>query len=203
MFTGLIQELGTLRSINASEEGASLAFGCSKILDGLVVGESVACDGVCLSVEKILPDGFEVYAVRETLARSTFGLSFTPKPVNLERALAAGDRLGGHFVAGHVDAVGLVSERRELADGSLEMQVQLEPAQLKYCVEKGSIALNGVSLTIAGKLPGGVLIALIPITLEQTNLSELTVGESLNVEVDMMAKHVESLMGAYLEKNKE
>jgi riboflavin synthase len=195
MFTGLVAAKGTLVSRVARGPGARLTVRGDLAGDPLVVGESIAVDGCCLSVAAVLADGFEVDASAETLARTTLGLGSLGRDVNLERALRAGDRLGGHLVTGHVDGVGELIDRRSLGDAvamTFAIPVELE----RFVAEKGSVAVNGVSLTVNGTRDGGFDVTLIPTTLAATNLAVLAAKDQVNLEVDLIARYVARLMDA-------
>ena len=169
--------------------GARLVVQTRLAGEALAHGESITVDGACLSVTEVLPDGFAVDATAETLTRTTLGELALGARVNLERALLAGDRLGGHIVTGHVDAVGTLTSRREVGD-ALALQLTLPADLARYVAEKGSITLNGVSMTVnaAGKTTFDVMV--IPITRTETNLGELEAGARVNVEVDLVARYV-------------
>jgi riboflavin synthase len=167
------------------------------IASGLKVGDSVSCNGVCLTAETVLTDGFTATAVPETLSRTNLGTLDIGDGINLEPALAVGTPLGGHFMQGHVDAVAEVSAVKPLpGGGGKELSVRIPAAYTRYCIEKGSFGLNGVSLTIAA-LEGDVLrFALVPHTLSHTTLDAAAPGTRLNFEVDMLGKYVERLLEA-------
>jgi riboflavin synthase len=188
MFTGIVETVGTVAEIS----GARVRL--KSDLDDLAVGESVAVNGVCLTV--VEPDGgsFSADISEETARRTSLGALETGSPVNLERAMAAGGRFGGHVVQGHVDSVGQVSEIRQLA-GSVEMHFSLPPELERYLVEKGSVTVEGVSLTVASLGPGRFSVALIPHTLQSTTLGTKLPGDPVNIEVDVLAKYVERLLG--------
>jgi riboflavin synthase len=198
MFTGIIQNLGQVVSTQV-EKGSVRARIATGFYD-LEPGESVAVNGACLTVESLERSEADFFISPETLARTNLAALKSGSRVNLERALTPQSRLSGHFVQGHVDGLGRWSGSRLAPDGeSREIQVELENGQRRYLVEKGSVALNGVSLTInsirdqGGKVEIG--ITLIPHTWAQTNLQDLREGDSINVEVDLLAKYVESLLG--------
>ena len=195
MFTGLIESLGRVARVARRPGGLRLAIRSDLPVARMKDGESVAVDGVCLTVALREGDVFEADAVRETLSRTTLGALRTGARVHLERALALGDRLGGHLVQGHVDTVARVV-RLERRSGDVRLEVQL-PAPLRgYVVEKGSIALHGVSLTVAATGVRSFTVALVPETLARTTLGSLRPGALLNVEVDVLARYLEGLMRA-------
>jgi riboflavin synthase len=189
MFTGLVGATGVLAGRTARGPGARLVVQARLAGEALAHGESITVDGACLSVTEVLPDGFAVDATAETLARTTLGELGLGARVNLERALLAGDRLGGHIVTGHVDAVGTLASRREVGE-ALALQFTLPADLAPYVAEKGSITLNGVSMTVnaAGKTTFDVMV--IPITRAETNLGALEPGARVNVEVDLVARYV-------------
>ena len=186
MFTGLVEATGTVRALERNGSGAQLEVDVA--LDELAPGDSVAVNGVCPTATRAEAGGFAADVVEETLERSSLGGLAHGDRVNLELALRADARLGGHFVQGHVDGTGTVKHLRE---GRL--CVGAAPALLRYVVEKGSIAIEGVSLTVAAVDDDGFEVALIPETLERTTLGELGPGAPVNLEVDLLAKYVEKL----------
>lgn len=195
MFTGIVQEVGVLKE--RSQAGPSVRFHvrAPKVAPGLKVGDSVACNGVCLTAESVSSDGFTATAVPETLSRTVIGDLRQGDGINLEPALSAGAPLGGHFMQGHVDGVAEVVEVEALsAGGGKELTVRIPGAFTRYCVEKGSFGLHGASLTIA-RLDGDRLtFALVPHTLAHTTLDRVSSGDRLNFEVDMLGKYVEKLL---------
>lgn len=193
MFTGLIEELGTIKQVSANGEGRLFEIRADKVLESLTVGDSVAVDGVCLSVVRVSKEGFAVQAVRETLRCSTLQFFQAGTKVNLERALRSGDRLGGHFVQGHVDGLAVISgisRSGKAATLIFDLPVDL----MKYIIVKGSLAVNGVSLTVAERSGTAVSIAVIPLTLHETNLGLKKIGDQVNIEVDLMAKYIEQFL---------
>lgn len=189
MFTGIVRELGRVEAVEETAEGVRLRVSGPETAAGARVGDSVAVNGVCLTVTGT-SDGLLAFdAVPETLRRSTLGRLEGGAGVNLEPALQAGDSVGGHFVQGHVDGVGRV--RKASAEGVV---IQAPPEILRYCVEKGSIAVEGVSLTIAQLDGDSFAVALVPHTKEATTLGRAQVGDEVNLEVDMLAKYVEKLV---------
>jgi riboflavin synthase len=199
MFTGLVTVKGVLSARSERGPGARLTFRCLFDDGPLVHGESIAVDGVCLSVEAIRPDGFEADASAETLARTTLGRLAPGSAVHLERALRAGDRLGGHLVSGHVDGVGQLLERRPVGD-AVWMAFQAPDELAPFLAEKGSIAVDGVSLTVNAVGAAGSAhvarfeVTLVPITLEETKLGSLTPAAPVNLEIDLVARYVSRLI---------
>ena len=193
MFTGIVRELGRVVSAESDTGGLALVVEAPESASGLGVGDSISIDGVCLTAESVDGSQVSLHAVLETLARSTLGRLTAGDLVNVEPAVRAGEPLGGHYVQGHVDAVGRVQSVEAEGDG-LRVFIETPPEILRYCVEKGSIALDGVSLTIAELADDSFAVALVPHTLEVTTLSALAPGKALNVEVDILAKYVERLL---------
>ena len=189
MFTGIVRERGRVASTRQEPEGLRLEIDAPATASQLGVGDSVSISGACLTAIAVSNGRFSVTAVAETLDRTTLGRLAPEDEVNLETATRAGDPLGGHFVQGHVDAVGRIAS---VDDG--RVWVEAEPEILRYCVEKGSITVDGVSLTIAALRGDGFEVALIPHTLEVTTLSALQKGDDVNLEVDVLAKYVEKLI---------
>jgi len=171
-------------------------IGAAAVLDGLRLGDSVAVNGACLTAVAIDDDGFAVDAVAETLRRTSLGELRPGDRVNLERPMRLGDRLDGHLVQGHVDGVGRVASARAEGESTV-LEVTAPPDLLRYVVEKGSVAVDGVSLTVAARLPEGFSVALIPHTMTVTTLGPQAVGRTVNLEVDVVAKYVESLARPY------
>jgi riboflavin synthase len=194
VFTGLIADLGCVAAIEQDDGGATLRIGTS-LAGEIAQGDSIAVNGVCLTATRVDGEDFEAQAIRETLERSTLGALSPGDPVNLELALRADGRLGGHIVQGHVDGVGAIKQVRE--EGfSRVTTIDADPALLPYLVEKGSIAVDGVSLTVSALREGGFEVSLIPETLGRTTLGQAAVGQAVNLEADILAKHVERLMEA-------
>ncbi|HEY7949467.1 MAG TPA: riboflavin synthase [Solirubrobacterales bacterium] len=192
MFTGLIEDIGSIESVETGADGARLSI-ATRLAAGIATGDSVAVNGVCLTASAIGANGFGTEAMNQTLAVTALGGLEAGAHVNLELAMKASDRLGGHIVQGHADGVGEVLSVGE--DGFAQrLRVGLGPKLIKYVVAKGSIALSGVSLTVADLGDSWVEVSLIPETLERTNLGTLAVGDKLNVECDVVAKYVERLM---------
>lgn len=194
MFTGLVEDVGTVARADRRSDALVLAVRPARMpLAELAVGESICHDGACLTVTDIGRDSFSVLAGGETLARTTLGNLRVGKRINLERSLKVGDRLGGHWVTGHVDGTGELAARRDLG-ANLVLVVRTPPALLRYIVEKGSIAIAGVSLTVNAVDPETFSVAIIPHTRDMTTLGDLAVGDRVNLETDILAKHVEKLL---------
>ena len=196
MFTGLVQDRGTVRSVDRTSDGVRISI-VSPLARELREGDSVAVNGVCLTAVGLC--GGELFGadvMHETLRRSSLGEIEEGSRVNLELALRAADRLGGHIVQGHVDGLGVVREAREEGFARIVV-IDAEPGLLRYVVEKGSIAVDGVSLTVADIGEDWFAVSLIPETLERTTLGEAAPGTPVNLEVDVLAKYVEKLVGAH------
>jgi riboflavin synthase len=200
VFTGLIQDVGTVEALDSGAEGARLRI--ATVLGPEVgLGDSVAVDGVCLTATAADADGFESEAMNQTLEVTALAGIEAASRVNLELAMQASGRLGGHIVQGHVDGIGTVAAVSE--DGfARRLRVGLGPELLRYAVDKGSITLNGVSLTVAELGESWAEVSLIPETLERTNLGELEPGSKLNVECDIVAKYVERLLAPFAGKER-
>ncbi|HET8787661.1 MAG TPA: riboflavin synthase [Actinomycetes bacterium] len=195
MFTGIVEGTGTVAALAVADGGggARLEVEAPFLAGDLRLGESVAVNGCCLTVAEPTPGGFAADLVAETLRRTALGGLAAGDAVNLERPLAVGGRLGGHLVQGHVDGVARVLERKPVGEGE-EVRVELPPDLERYVVEKGSIAVDGVSLTVAGVGPGWFAVALVPHTLEVTTLGRRRPGDPVQLEVDVVAKYVERLV---------
>lgn len=194
MFTGIIEEIGRVRALRRGARSFTLEIEASKVLEGTQVGDSIATNGVCLTVTRMDEGGFAADVMPETVERTALKRLQPGSSVNLERALTLSSRLGGHLVAGHVDATGRIASRRE-DDTALWLEIEAEPAVLRYVVEKGSIAIDGVSLTVARVGERSFSVSLIPHTQGVTTLHERRVGDRVNLENDMLVKYVEKLMG--------
>ena len=201
MFTGIVEGTGTVAGLAAAADGsgARLEISAPWLAGRLEVGESVAVNGCCVTVAAATAAGFAADLVAETLRRTALGRLEAGARVNLERPLALGGRLGGHLVQGHVDGVAKVLERTPVGDGE-EVRVALPPELQRYVVEKGSVAVDGVSLTVAGVGPGWFSVALVPHTLEVTTLGRRRPGDLVQLEVDVVAKYVERLVRPWADK---
>ena len=193
MFTGIIREIGSVAATSGGDRGIRLELEAPATAPLVEVGGSVAVNGVCLTAEAVEGDTLTFHAVPETLSRSTLGGLERGSRVNLEPALRAGEPMGGHIVQGHVDGVGHVRSVEAQGEG-LRMVVAAPPDVLRYCVEKGSITVEGVSLTIAELQEDAFCVALIPHTLSETTLARLQPGQRVNLEADVLAKYVERLL---------
>ena len=197
MFTGLIADLGSVSELSRDDEGARLEIS-TPLAGQLAEGDSIAVNGVCLTASDVSEQGFAAEAMAETLSRSSLGDLRPGEHVNLELALRASDRLGGHVVQGHVDATATVSQVRD--EGfSRVLELEIDARLERYLVEKGSVAIDGVSLTVSALHDRGFAVSLIPETQRRTTLGALAEGARVNVEVDVLAKHVERLMAAHAE----
>jgi riboflavin synthase len=194
VFTGIIRELGRITAVNGGADGVRLTVEAADTAAQATTGDSVSIDGVCLTAVSI-DDGVIAFdAVPETLSRTTLGRLSAGDNVNVEPALRAGEPLGGHYVQGHVDAVGRVRSVEPEGDG-VRVWIDAPDDLLRYCVAKGSVGVDGVSLTVAGLDDAGFAVALIPHTLEVTTLGALEPGDEVNLEADVLAKYVERLVG--------
>jgi riboflavin synthase len=193
MFTGLVEELGIIKNIASIAGGIKLQIGAKQILDDLKTDDSVAVNGICLTATKVSESGFLVDAVGETLKKTTLGTFKPNQKVNLERAVTLQTRLGGHMVQGHVNGKAVITRIEKLGE-NYALDVVLDRQLERYTILEGSIALDGISLTIARLTGATVGINIIPHTWANTNLATLKTGNSMNVEVDVIAKYVEKLL---------
>ena len=192
MFTGIIAELGTVDAVEGADEGARLRIR-AELATELEPGDSVAVNGVCLTAVGPDAEGFGADVMHETLRRSSLAEVRPGRRVNIELPLRADERLGGHVVQGHVDGLGRIGSVEAEGDG-LRVVIEAPPEILRYCVEKGSITVDGVSLTVAELLEDAFAVALVPHTLTATTLGEVVPGQPVNLEVDVLAKYVERLV---------
>ena len=200
MFTGLIEEIGRVEKIRESGKGISMRIGCRKVLEDLNLKDSISIDGVCLTVVEINDDHFNVDVVEETITRSNIKTYTTGHKVNLERALLLSQRLSGNLVQGHVDGTAPIKSQEMIENGTI-LTVEI-PADLnEFVVEKGSISLDGISLTVASLIDGELSVALIPHTLESTTIGEKKIGDLINVEVDILAKYAKKMLSGMKEEN--
>ena len=193
MFTGIIEEVGAVRSVVSGSAWGSITIGAKTVLQGTRRGDSIAVNGVCLTVTQLFSDGFTADVMAETLRRSNLGALKAGQGVNLERAMAANGRFGGHFVSGHVDNLGeIVHIRRE--GNAHWVTLSAPPDILELVVEKGSIAMDGVSLTVAARGEHTFSVSLIPTTAADTTLLSRQVGDAINLETDVLGKYVRALL---------
>ena len=191
MFTGIVEEVGRVSSL----DGYRLAISAGKVLEDVKLGDSIAVNGACLTVVEFGAGSFSVDLAPETLRRTSLEQARSGSAVNLERALAAHDRMGGHIVQGHVDATGTITGFTPEADCYI-MEVEAPESLAPYIVEKGFIAVDGISLTVVQRSEYRFTISVIPFTMQNTNLHELEIGDRVNLEADILAKYVESLLAA-------
>jgi riboflavin synthase len=193
MFTGIIEEIGKIAKTNPIAGGLSIKIEASKILDETKVNDSICIDGVCLTVTNLDESGFWVDAVGATLEKTTFTSIKSSSLVNLERSVRLNDRLGGHLVQGHVNGIGTISEIKKLGENYL-LNIDVPENLERYLIKEGSIAINGISLTIANLNKNIVSISVIPHTWQNTNLKFKKINDKVNVEIDVLAKYVERLL---------
>ncbi len=193
MFTGIIEEIGTVRAIRPANEGALLTISAGKITSGLRPGDSVAVNGVCLTVTRAGHGEFDCDLSPETIRRTTLERLAINLEVNLERPLSVGARLGGHFVQGHADGIGRLRSRSG-GGGAVQLAFEYPPELERYIVHKGSIAVDGISLTVAALRELTFSVAVIPFTLKMTNLGRMKPGAAVNIEVDILGKYIERFL---------
>ncbi|MDA8100624.1 MAG: riboflavin synthase [Nitrospiraceae bacterium] len=198
MFTGIIEEMGAVKALQRTGSAARLVLGASKVLEGTVLGDSICVNGVCLTVVAMGKDEFAADVAAETLKVSNLGELTAGARVNLERALQLSARIGGHLVSGHVDGVGRIREKREEGNG-WRIFIDAPPQVLRYIIKKGSIAIDGISLTVADVDAAGFSIAMIPHTAKLTTLGFKKAGDSVNLESDLIGKYVERLLAGRVE----
>lgn len=193
MFTGIIEEIGTVKEFTKSGNSALIVVECNKILDNPQIGESIAIDGVCQTVTSYDKNSFSAQVSAETLRVTTFSKLKKGDKVNLERALSVNERLGGHIVTGHIDGLAKIKNIQKLSE-FYNIKFEAEQDLAKYVAKKGSVALNGISLTVADISSNEFSVAIIPHTFENTNLKYLQTGDFVNFEVDILAKYVEKIL---------
>lgn len=194
MFTGIVEEIGTVQKISHGKNSAELTICADTVLEGTQIGDSIAVNGICLTVTALLPKMFTADVMHETLQRSSLAGLTCKSPVNLERAMSANGRFGGHMVSGHVDGTGKILHIRR--DGiAIWYTIQAKQEILRYIVEKGSVAVDGISLTVAKVGTSDFSISAIPHTIEKTILKEKKEGSLVNLETDIVGKYVEKLLG--------
>ena len=194
MFTGIIEEIGHVKSLHRGAKSFTLEVEADVVMQGTQVGDSIATNGVCLTVTSLTGHGFTADVMPETVQRTALGELKAGSPVNLERALSLQTRLGGHIVSGHIDGTGRISDRRQ-DDNALWLTVECDSRLLRYIIEKGSITIQGVSLTVARVDSKSFAVSLIPHTQSATTLHAARIGDLVNLENDIIAKYVEKLLG--------
>ena len=193
MFTGIVEELAQVKKIKTKKKGIRYTISANTVLDDLEIGDSICINGVCLTVTKRQKDMFSIDIIEETLDKSNLGELKENDYVNLERAMKVSDRFGGHIVQGHVETQGVILEK-QIEEDEVRISVCLDPEWMRYCIPKGSITLDGVSLTIASINNNIIEIALIPHTLENTTLGLKDKSDTLNVETDIIGKYINRLL---------
>lgn len=193
MFTGIVEEIGTIKSIGRGSRSSVLTIECKNVLEDTKIGDSIAVNGVCLTVTDMIKDGFTADVMAETINRSTLGVINVGSKVNLERAMAANGRFGGHMVSGHIDGIGYISNIKK-DDNAIWYTITADEKQLCYIVEKGSIAIDGISLTVAKVDESGFQVSIIPHTQKETILFYRKIGDKVNLECDMVGKYIEKFL---------
>lgn len=194
MFTGIVEEIGTIKQIKNGLKSSKLIINCNKVLEKTEIGDSICTNGVCLTVTNINKGTFEADVMAETIRKSNLNTLKIGSKVNLERALSLSTRLGGHLVSGHIDGIGYIKDLKK-EDSSIWITIKTSADILRYIVYKGSITIDGISLTIAYVDDDVFKVSIIPHTLQQTILSSKNIGDSVNLECDMIGKYVEKLLG--------
>ena len=194
MFTGIIEELGTVKSLNMSGNSGSINIKAHKVLEKTQIGDSIAVNGICLTVTSLQPDGFTADVMAETVRRSSLGSAKAGDKVNLERAMSAEGRFGGHIVSGHIDGTGTIMEYRK-EENAVWVTVGTSAEILELIVEKGSICIDGISLTVAAVSDSDFSVSIIPHTGEETTLLKKKPGDKVNLENDVVGKYVQKLLG--------
>ncbi|PTM58627.1 riboflavin synthase [Desmospora activa] len=193
MFTGLIEEVGRVRSIDGNSRAMQLIISAQQVLTDTTIGDSIAVNGVCLTVTRLGKEEFEADVMPETMDKTSLRRLRPGSPVNLERALAAGERFGGHFVQGHVDGVGRIRTRTPVENAVL-FEVEVPETLTQWMVDKGSVVVNGISLTLVTVTPRSFTVSIIPHTLTHTQLQNARPGDEVNIECDMIGKYVAKLL---------
>ncbi len=201
MFTGIIEEIGNIQAIQKNRDSAVITVQANIILKDIHLGDSIAVNGICLTVTSFSQSGFMADVMHETLNRSSLGQLKIGSPVNLERAMAANGRFGGHIVSGHIDGTGTISEIKK-DDNAVWYIIKTTPQILRYIVTKGSIAIDGISLTVAMVEKDKFGVSIIPHTIAQTILSTKKLGDMVNLENDCIGKYIEKFMGSQQKESK-
>lgn len=194
MFTGIIEEIGSVKRVSVGGKSGSIEIAAKKVLDGTKVGDSIAVNGVCLTVTSLGSSSFTADVMAETLRRSSLGSLSVGNRVNLERAMAADGRFGGHLVSGHIDGTGTISKMQK-EENAVWVHIQANAEILNLIVEKGSIAIDGISLTVAGVSDSEFSVSVIPHTAKETTLLSKKAGDTVNLENDIIGKYVQKLLG--------
>ena len=194
MFTGIIEEIGSVKRVSVGGKSGSIEIAAKKVLDGTKVGDSIAVNGVCLTVTSLGSSSFTADVMAETLRRSSLGSLLLGNGVNLERAMAADGRFGGHLVSGHIDGTGTISKMQK-EENAVWVHIQANSEILNLIVEKGSIAIDGISLTVAGVSDSEFSVSVIPHTAKETTLLSKKAGDTVNLENDIIGKYVQKLLG--------
>ncbi len=194
MFTGLIEEIGIVKSINVSSSGIYMTITSNVVLEGTKIGDSITINGACQTVTDFGKDSFTVFASKVTCDVTTLGSLKVSSRVNLERAMSPGSRFGGHIVQGHVDGKGNLKSITKDENG-IRIEISVPDETMRYIVEKGSVTVDGISLTVVSLIHGGFIIYIIPETIKSATLSEKKQGDEVNIEVDILAKYVEKMLG--------
>lgn len=202
MFTGIIEELGTVKSLNMSGNSGSINIKAHKVLEKTQIGDSIAVNGICLTVTTLQPDGFTADVMAETVRRSSLGSAKAGDKVNLERAMSAEGRFGGHIVSGHIDGTGTIMEYRK-EENAVWLTIGTSAEILELIVEKGSICIDGISLTVAAVSDSDFSVSIIPHTGEETTLLKKKPGDKVNLENDVVGKYVQKLLGLKSQEKKE
>ena len=202
MFTGIVEEMGKIRQILLAGSSGKIQIEARKALEGTKVGDSIAVNGVCLTVTSLSHDGFTADMMAETYRRSALGQQKVGDLVNLERAMAAGERFGGHIMSGHIDGTGVI-EKLRTEENAVWVTIRTKPAVLRLIVEKGSVGIDGISLTVASVSETGFQVSVIPHTGEETTLLKKKTGDLVNLENDIVGKYVEKLLGLGNTKKEE
>ena len=201
MFTGIIEELGTVKSLNMSGNSGSINIKAHKVLEKTQIGDSIAVNGICLTVTTLQPDGFTADVMAETVRRSSLGSAKAGDKVNLERAMSAEGRFGGHIVSGHIDGTGTIMEYRK-EENAVWVTIGTSAEILELIVEKGSICIDGISLTVAAVSDSDFSVSIIPHTGEETTLLKKKPGDKVNLENDVVGKYVQKLLGLKSQEKK-
>lgn len=202
MFTGIVEELGTVKKLNMTGDSGSIAISASKVLEKTKLGDSIAVNGICLTVTSLQSDGFTADVMAETVRRSSLGSAKSGDKVNLERAMAADGRFGGHIVSGHIDGTGTIKEYRK-EENAVWVTIDTPADILALIVEKGSICIDGISLTVAAVTETDFSVSIIPHTGEETTLLKRKPGDKVNLENDVVGKYVQKLLGLEPKKKQE